>query len=131
MLVILRCWLSQAQTISSTGYPLVLIHLLTYILSTIFKAYQALVAVNTLAGNLPGTSSVAAPTEDVGLFESNVVQTEIKLGVVGDLSVVNSTIAQAKASKAAFAAVEWSISTDNIGVVLDITGPGSVFSDPS
>ncbi|KZV99310.1 hypothetical protein EXIGLDRAFT_725915 [Exidia glandulosa HHB12029] len=97
--------------------------------NAIFKAYQALVAVVDLSGKLPGTASVAVPTENVGAYESNVVQTEIKLGVVGDIAVVNSTIAQAWASKAAFSAVAWTISKDSTGVVLDITGPGGHSSE--
>ena len=51
------------------------------------KAYSAMLAVNDLAGTLPGTSSVATLTENVGEYESNVVQTKIKLGVVGDLAI--------------------------------------------
>ncbi|KAH7105039.1 hypothetical protein BKA62DRAFT_767298 [Auriculariales sp. MPI-PUGE-AT-0066] len=91
---------------------------------TIAKAYKALVGVDDLAGKLPGTASVATPTENTGTFEMNVVQTNILFGVVGDATVVENAMIQAKATRTAFSGVSWTTTTDNTGVVLNITGPG-------
>lgn len=58
------------------------------------------------------------------MFSLNVVQSDIELGVVGDLRVVNSTVANIKATNSAFAAINYTISTDSNGVVLNFTGNG-------
>ena len=48
------------------------------------KAYEALVLMrDRVAQGLPGTSSSVVPVEDVGMFESNVVQSQISLGIRG------------------------------------------------
>ncbi|KAH8811032.1 hypothetical protein F5884DRAFT_897532 [Xylogone sp. PMI_703] len=58
-------------------------------------AYEALVAVRDIdsQGQWPGTSSSSAPVEDVGMFECNVVQGQIALGIVGStITEVQGTV---------------------------------------
>ncbi|KAI0126139.1 hypothetical protein BJ170DRAFT_461492 [Xylariales sp. AK1849] len=60
---------------------------------TVKKAYGALVEIIDLAESLPGNSSTASPVEDVGMFASNVVQQQIKLGIAGlTLKQVQETV---------------------------------------
>jgi hypothetical protein len=88
------------------------------------KAYQQLVKIADLAGHLPATASTATPVEDVGEYSSNVVQTNILLGVNGDSTTVSQTAASVKSSIAAFTNINFTVGTDSDGVVLNITGPG-------
>jgi hypothetical protein len=64
--------------------------------------------------------------EHVGDSVSNVVQTEIKLGVSGgDLHTISNTVAQAwNNGNGAFVHINWTATTDSNGVVLDFQGPG-------
>ena len=81
-------------------------------------------SVADLSGNLPGTATTATTVEDVGMFSSNVVQTEIELGVAGDISIVKSTVDSVKAAQTAFSNLNCIVTTDENGVVLNFTGPG-------
>ncbi|KAH6612296.1 hypothetical protein B0J18DRAFT_452591 [Chaetomium sp. MPI-SDFR-AT-0129] len=59
------------------------------------RAYGAMVAVRDLVaqGGLPGTSSSVVAVEEVGMFECNIVQGQISLGIRGvELDVVKQTV---------------------------------------
>ncbi|KAK9419920.1 putative Amidohydrolase [Seiridium unicorne] len=86
------------------------------------KAYEALTKITDLAGTLPGNSSTASPVEDVGMFTSNVVQTQIQFGVAGlslrDIKDIVDGILDATY-----------VVNDPSGAALTIDGPGGRSSE--
>ena len=94
------------------------------------KAYEALVAVRDLAaGGLPGISSSVVPVEEVGMFECNVVQGEISLGINGSsLEAVRQTVSSILDST--YPEVSFSAAYDaDGGVNLTAIGPGGHASE--
>lgn len=94
------------------------------------KAYEALVAVRDLAtGGLPGTSSSVVPVEEVGMFECNVVQGEISLGINGtSLETVQQTVSSILDTT--YPGVSFTAAYDNDGGVnLTAIGPGGHASE--
>lgn len=94
------------------------------------KAYEALVAVRDLAaGGLPGTSSSVVPVEEVGMFECNVVQGEISLGINGSsVETVRQTVSSILDST--YPEVSFTVAYDaDGGVNLTVIGPGGHASE--
>jgi hypothetical protein len=94
------------------------------------KAYEALVAVRDLAaGGLPGTSSSVVPVEEVGMFECNVVQGEISLGINGSsVEAVRQTVSSILDST--YPEVSFTAAYDaDGGVNLTAIGPGGHASE--
>jgi hypothetical protein len=76
------------------------------------EAYRELVPLGNITG-LPGQSSTAALIEDVGMFQCNVVQADIALGVVGpSVAQVNAVLSAVKASNPGFATTNFTVSSD-------------------
>ncbi|KAJ9142071.1 Aminobenzoyl-glutamate utilization protein B [Pleurostoma richardsiae] len=98
---------------------------------TVRAAYQAMVAVRDLvAAGLPATASSAVPIEDVGMFECNVVQGQISLGVAGlTAAQVNQTVASILDST--YPNVTYTVAMDADGVNLTSFGPGGHASESS
>ncbi|KAK3296569.1 uncharacterized protein B0H64DRAFT_433083 [Chaetomium fimeti] len=94
------------------------------------KAYEALVAVRDLAaGGLPGTSSSVVPVEEVGMFECNVVQGEISLGINGSsVEAVRQTVSSILDSTYPEVSFTAEYDTDG-GVNLTAIGPGGHASE--
>ncbi|KAK9774555.1 putative Peptidase M20 dimerization domain-containing protein [Seiridium cardinale] len=95
------------------------------------KAYEALTKITDLAGTLPGNSSTASPVEDVGMFTSNVVQTQIQFGVAGlspqDVKDVVDGILDATYVGVNYTVRE--VVDEPNGVALTIDGPGGHSSE--
>ncbi|KAK4034518.1 hypothetical protein C8A01DRAFT_39000 [Parachaetomium inaequale] len=94
------------------------------------KAYEALVAVRDLAaGGLPGTASSVVAVEEVGMFECNVVQGEISLGINGSsLEAVQQTVSSILDSTYPGVSFKAAYDTDG-GVNLTAIGPGGHASE--
>jgi hypothetical protein len=76
-------------------------------------AYNMLVPIKNLSGNLPVTSSTAALVADVGMFVCNVVQADISLGVVGpSLTTLNNTINAIKVANPGYATTNFTVADD-------------------
>ncbi len=92
-------------------------------------AYELLVKVRDLsAGGFPGTSSSATSIEDVGMFASNIVQSQISLGIAGvSLADVNATIASILDKS--YPSVTYVVSNDADGVNFTAFGPGGHASE--
>lgn len=76
------------------------------------EAYMELVPLVNLTG-LPGQFSTAALIEEVGMFQCNVVQADIALGVVGpSVAQVTATLNAVKASNPGFASTNFTLSSD-------------------
>ncbi|KAK0630965.1 hypothetical protein B0T17DRAFT_616549 [Bombardia bombarda] len=92
---------------------------------TVRTAYEALVAVRDLTtSGLPGTSSSAVPVEEVGMFECNVVQGQISLGINGSsVAAVQATVSGILDST--YPGVTFTVAQDTIegGVNLTAFGP--------
>ncbi|KAH6839627.1 hypothetical protein B0I37DRAFT_316333 [Chaetomium sp. MPI-CAGE-AT-0009] len=94
------------------------------------KAYETLVAVRDLAARgLPGTSSSVVPVEEVGMFECNVVQGEISLGINGtSVEAVRQTVSSILDST--YPEVSFTAAYDaDGGVNLTAIGPGGHASE--
>ncbi|KAK3369456.1 hypothetical protein B0T24DRAFT_532122 [Lasiosphaeria ovina] len=94
------------------------------------SAYEAIVAVSDrVAAGLPGTSSTAVAVEDVGMFECNVVQSQISLGINGSsLETVQQTVSSILDST--FPGVTFTAALDSDGGVnLTSFGPGGHASE--
>ncbi|KAI9170902.1 Peptidase M20 domain-containing protein [Paramyrothecium foliicola] len=94
------------------------------------KAYKAMVLVRALAGTLPGTSSSATLVENVGVYATNVVQSQIGFGVLG---TTKESVEQAVARvfDNTYPGVSYTVFEDSIagGVSINITGPGGHASE--
>lgn len=97
------------------------------------KAYKELVIITDLGKNgLPGTASTDNPVEDVGLFSSNIVQTDISLGVSNvPLTTVQQTVESLKAADVGYAAVNFTTKQIESGVEIDYHGPGGHAAETS
>ncbi|KAH8882091.1 hypothetical protein GQ53DRAFT_886113, partial [Thozetella sp. PMI_491] len=75
-------------------------------------AYSMLTPLVSLQG-LPGQFSTAALIEEVGMFQCNVVQADVALGVIGPtISRVNDTINSVKASHTGFESTNFTLAID-------------------
>ncbi|KAK4239947.1 hypothetical protein C8A03DRAFT_42489 [Achaetomium macrosporum] len=95
-------------------------------------AYEALVAVrDRAAAGLPGTASSVNAVEDVGMFASNVVQSQISLGFNGtSLETVQQTVSSILDST--YPGVTFTVGNDETvpgGVNLTVFGPGGHASE--
>lgn len=92
------------------------------------KAYEAMIIVQGLKGQLPGTASSASNIENVGVYATNVVQSLISLGVSGSTrahvdEVVSSIL------DSTYPGVSYVLFEDANGVGINITGPGGHASE--
>lgn len=97
-------------------------------------AYGAMVAVRDLVakGGLPGTSSSVVAVEEVGMFECNVVQGQISLGIRGvELDVVKETVQGLLGDDGTYPGVSFTAVADEEGQGVNVTalGPGGHASE--
>ncbi|TAQ85081.1 hypothetical protein B7494_g6600 [Chlorociboria aeruginascens] len=95
----------------------------------VYAAYEAMTTIRDLdsSGKWPGSNSSAAPVEDVGMFQCNVVQGQISLGIAGSTvatvgGIVNSLLADKTYPNVSCSVLE-DATMDN-GVNVTCLGPG-------
>lgn len=93
------------------------------------KAYSAMVIIDQIHGDLPGTGSSAVSIANVGDYATNVVQQNISLGVSGAGKGTVEQIVSKLLSSGNFPKVYATITDDHEGVVLAALGPGGHASE--
>ncbi|KAK3322819.1 hypothetical protein B0H66DRAFT_475095, partial [Apodospora peruviana] len=86
------------------------------------KAYDVLVAIHDrVAAGLPGTSSSVVPVEDVGMFASNIVQSQISLGILGTtVDAVDQLVSSILGST--YPGVTFTVAEDTITTISGFSG---------
>jgi hypothetical protein len=93
------------------------------------KAYSAMVIINQIHDNLPGTGSTAVSIANIGDYATNVVQQNISLGFTGTEKHAVEQLVSKLLSSGTFPKVNASITEDQDGVVLAALGPGGHASE--
>lgn len=87
------------------------------------KAYEAIVAVDKIATSLPGMRSSVTKIQNVGMYSTNVLQSQVNFGVSGsDMATVNRTVSDILDDT--FPRVSFTTRQDPHGIAIKMHGPG-------
>ncbi|RBR23785.1 uncharacterized protein FIESC28_03401 [Fusarium coffeatum] len=93
------------------------------------KAYSAMVTIDQIHDDLPGTGSTAVSIANIGDYATNVVQQNISLGFAGAEKRTVQQIVSELLGSGNFPKVNATITEDQDGVVLAALGPGGHASE--